>query len=394
MRPRLPVLLAVLLSLPVSAQTVRTIAGIPGVSGTQDGNVREATFFRPTWLDVDRWANAIYVVDRANQTVRKIQNGVVSTTLVHKSVDPNSATHDFRFGGPAGGGIAVEPYLSGCGFGPYSHGMYVSGTAEHRVVFVSGLDFAWQMYAYRDDVVAFIGNGEPGATDGNYPEARMNAPGDVALSWRYRGYPPHSFVYIADTGNHTIRYIQMSLSFESCPQPRTLRTLAGKAGQPGSADGDAATARFRSPRGIAAGPDGSVYVADTDNHTIRRIAPDGTVTTIAGAAGAAGFKDGIGSDARLRSPMGIDVNAMGDVFIADTGNHVIRKLSPNGMLTTIAGAPEEAGFADGPANEARFSAPVGIRILGEKLLIADTSNEVIREYDPEPPQTHRRAVRK
>ena len=138
-----------------------------------------------------------------------------------------------------------------------------------------------------------------------------------------------------------------------------------------------------------------MFVADTGNHAIRRIAPDRTVTTIAGEPGVAGNDDGIARSAHLNSPSGIDVNAKGEIFIADTGNHTIRMITTDGRLITLAGVPGIAGFADGVASSARFAGPVGIRIAPDgSLLIADTSNNAIRRLSiVSVPDTRERSVR-
>ena len=111
---------------------------------------------------------------------------------------------------------------------------------------------------------------------------------------------------------------------------------------------------------------------------VRKIDAAGRVTTIAGEPGVPGLDDGIGRAAHLRMPSGIDIDSAGNLYIADTGNHAIRRLSPDGMLTTIAGRPGDGGYADGPALEAKFSGPVGVKVVDRTLLIADTSNNVIR----------------
>jgi DNA-binding beta-propeller fold protein YncE len=257
-------------------------------------------------------------------------------------------------------------------------------------------DFGWgAQYAARDDSSPLIGTGSPGAADGNQCCAQFDNPGDIALSWGYVGSGYTTLtdrLYIADTGNHTIRRIRFRQSFEACPQPYFIETEAGVAGEAGSNDGRPDQARFNAPRGVVVAPDGSIYVADTGNHTIRRIGPDG-VTTVAGLAGAPGWADGPAGVSRLDSPSGIDVGDGGELFIADSGNHVIRKVSPDGMLTTIAGTPGVAGWADGPARSALFAGPVGVRVLGRTVYVADTSNNVIRAIDlGAPPVPRRRAV--
>lgn len=153
-------------------------------------------------------------------------------------------------------------------------------------------------------------------------------------------------IYIADMDNHVIRRIAAS--------DGAVTTLAGTAGVPGSADGVGAAAGFRFPEFIAVTSDGVAFVSDRDNHTIRRIAPDGTVTTLAGLAGAAGGADGIGSAARFSQPNGLAVAADGSVYVAD-GPHTIRRVTQAGEVTTVAGLFNTNGNADGTGSAARFA---------------------------------------
>jgi hypothetical protein len=380
--PAFAVLGTVFLATTLSAQIVSTVAGDASTAGLRDGFGTNAQFNRPTWVDVDRSTGAIYVVDRANQQLRKIVNGAVSTIEVQPAwwVQPFVPTR-FDFGGPYGGGIAVEPASAGCGGNAYAHGIFISSSAMHQLNFITdlGLD---AIFSERDDATPIIGFGEPGAVDGEASLARFNNPGDVALSWNYGGslntYRSDA-LYVADTGNNAIRRIRYTLSLEGCAQPKLVETLA-------------AGVSFNVPRGVAAAPDGSVYVADTGNHTIRRIDANGTVTTVAGKTGIAGHHDGLATDALLNSPSGIDINAAGEVFIADTGNFVVRKLMVDGRLITIAGTPGVSGYADGPARVARFSGPIGLRLIDDALYIADTANNVIRKLDLRPSEPRRRAI--
>jgi sugar lactone lactonase YvrE len=221
----------------------------------------------------------------------------------------------------------------------------------------------------------------PGAVDGHWSVTRFNTPTGLARSWIYGGWSdiPRQALFVADTGNHTIRQIHFRYGAEGCPVSDDISTLAGMAGQAGSQDGAGAAARFNTPRGVAAAPDGSLYVADTGNHTIRRIAVDGTVTTVAGEAGVTGMNDGPARVAHLNTPSGIDVDSVGEVFICDTGNHTIRELTRDGQLITIAGTPGVAGFADGDAAQAKFNGPVGVKVAPDgALIVGDTSNHVIR----------------
>jgi hypothetical protein len=377
-----------------SAQSgvVSTVAGTPGVPGLRDGVGLQAMFNRPTWLDVDRTTGSVYVVDRVNQAVRRINGSTVRTLPMVQAYGGLIPTIDF--GSAYGGGIAVEPLYSSCGSGYYGGGMFLSNSGSNQIYLVVDLVSAIALGS-RDDIPIF-GTGVAGSRDGSPYDAEFSFLGDIALSWNYRGAElSKDRLYIADTGNHTIRRFNFGYSASGCPQTRTADTLAGSAGNPGSADGPAATARFNNPRGVAAAPDGSVYVADTGNHTIRRIAADGSVTTVAGQAGVAGFRDGVAADALLSSPSGIDVNELGEVFIADTGNFIVRKLTTDGRLITIAGTPNVAGYRDGAALKAQFSGAIGLRIVDRTIYLADTANNVIRKLDLDAvpaPEPRRRAV--
>jgi hypothetical protein len=370
---------------------VSTIAGTPGEAGLENGPAAQAKFNRPTWLDVARTAipysylkdGDIFVVDRANHVLRKISQGTVSTYAVGQGF-PTNAPFLFDFGGPFGGGILIEPPDGGCGGAEYDRGMFVASSGFDQVALVSFVG----ILGNRDGHTILGMADTPGSHDGSELTALFDTPTGLARSPVYdRSDLSSRALYIADTGNHTIRRVGFSYSFEGCPQATSVGTLAGMAGVAGSTDGKGSAARFNSPRGIVTAPDGSLYVADSGNHTIRRIATDGTVTTIAGEAGVPG------SDAaHLNTPSGIDINARGEIFICDTGNHVIRMLTTDGQLVTLAGLAGVAGHADGVGSDARFSGPVGIRVLKEgALVVADTSNQVIRLLRPA--DLHRRSVR-
>lgn len=157
-----------------------------------------------------------------------------------------------------------------------------------------------------------------------------------------------------------------------------VTTLAG--GRPGFADGAATSARFESPSGVATGIDGSIYAADTGNNAIRRLAPDGAVTTLAGD-GVAGRRDGDGATARFNGPIGIAIDATGRLVVADTYNDAIRIVSSSGDVGTLAGGIGP-GFVDGAAADASFDTPTGVAVDGAGLVyVADAGNGAIRRID-------------
>ena len=175
-------------------------------------------------------------------------------------------------------------------------------------------------------------------------------------------------IYVADTRKHRIlKYLSSG----------GTTTIAGS-GVAGFADGTGIAAQFDNPNGLAIDAAGNIYVADTDNHRIRKITPAGVVSTIAGS-GVSGFVNGIGTVAQFDSPYGIDVHANGDLYVADTGNHSIRYISTAGVVSTYAGTGI-SGLVNGNATTAQFNEPIDVVIgLSTNLYIADASNHVIRQ---------------
>ncbi len=158
--------------------------------------------------------------------------------------------------------------------------------------------------------------------------------------------------------------------------------FAGQAFSSGSADGTGSAAKFNGLTGITIDSSGNLYVSDTKNNTIRKITPAGVVTTIAGLAGSSGSSNGVGSAARFNSPWDIDIDAEGNLYVADRGNNLIRKLTNNGgiyTVSTIAGLAGSSGSSDGVGSAARFNAPTGLAVdrFGS-IFVSDTNNSTIR----------------
>src|SRR6185437_8902346 len=209
--------------------------------------------------------------------------------------------------------------------------------------------------------------GSSGATNEPGVAARFKNPFGIAIDQADN-------LYIADTGNSTIRKI----AFDG-----TVSTLAGSAGNPGTADGTGEGAQFNHPTGVAVDLSGNVYVADWGNHTIRKITSDGTVSTIAGMAGSSGTNNDVGNLARFNHPAGVAVDSLGNLYVADEWSHAIRKLTPDGGnwdVTTVAGSPGKRGDVDATNSQARFDFPAGIAVDGDgNLYIADSGNNTIRK---------------
>jgi len=163
--------------------------------------------------------------------------------------------------------------------------------------------------------------------------------------------------------------------------PARITLLAGD-GHAGLRDGLGAQARFADPYGLAIDLGGRRYVSDGgDNNRIRRIAPDGQVSTLAG--GAEGFKDGLGGAAAFHTPSGLALDAQGNLYVADTGNHAIRKVTPEGLVSTLAGTGTP-GWHDGPAAQAQFNGPLAVAVdAAGRVLVADSYNDRIRVITPD-----------
>ena len=160
-------------------------------------------------------------------------------------------------------------------------------------------------------------------------------------------------LYVADTDNDAIRKITPA---------GVVTTLAGTAGSSGHSDGKGAAAQFLAPEGVAVDGAGNVYVADTENSVIRKITPDGMVTTLAGKWPYVGPNDGVGADATFDTPEAIAADAAGNVYVADTDDFIIRKITPAGVVTTLAGKGRTPGISDGAGITARFDTPTGIAV--------------------------------
>lgn len=188
------------------------------------------------------------------------------------------------------------------------------------------------------------------------PQARFNSPDGITVA-------PSGDVYVVDAGNATIRRI--------APSGR-ITTIAGSPGVTGSADGNGSAASFNAPAGIAADRAGNLYVADTGNNTIRKITPSGATITFAGTPGVAGSTDGAGTTASFNQPSGVATDAAGNVYVADTRNYAIRRITPSGTVTTIAGTKGARGTADG-GSTASFLGPRAITVDGAgNLYVTDT----------------------
>lgn len=208
--------------------------------------------------------------------------------------------------------------------------------------------------------------GGAGNLDGARAAARFSGPGGVARA-------ADGTIYVADTSNLTIRRIAPD---------GAVSTLAGASGKAGGADGLGAAARFELPTGLAIAPNGDLIVSDSYAGTLRRVTPAGEVSTYAGRHGQLGNVDGSLSAARFRAPEGLAFDAAGDLFVADRDAHTIRRITPDGVVSTWIGTDSTPGATDGPRASALLSSPFGVAVgpLGT-MAIADAGNNVIRWVD-------------
>lgn len=324
---------------------VTTLAGSP-TPGTTDGMGLSARFNYPMGL-TSVPPGVLVVADTDNHTVRVVFQNYVSTLagVGGSSGSADGAMTTARFNRPNG----VVATTAGT--------IWVTDSGNHTIRKIDD----------QGNVTTLAGlAGVSGSTNGTGSAARFSDLRGLARD------PGTGNLLVLDSG--AIRQVTPA---------GVVTTLAGVVGQWGSVDGTGAQARFAEPSGILVGDDGVIVVADGQNGTLRRVTRAGVVTTLAGMAPAAGNVDGTGADARFRRPAGIALDSTGGAWVADAVACTVRWISPLGDATTIAGAEEDCVYVDGPATVARFNQPVGIAVsdLGV-VYVADTGNGVIRRIDP------------
>ncbi len=317
---------------------VTTLAG-DGVSGDNNGASATARFRNPSGVAIDA-SGDIIVADTINHRIRNISPQGVVTTIAGSGLgflDGASATAQFIFPN----GVAIDALGN----------IIVADTSSNRIRRIST----------GGEVSTIAGSSESDFVDGASATARFSAPFGVAID-------ALSNIIVADENNHRIRSISTN---------GIVTTIAGS--ETGFVDGVGSTARFASPTGVAIDASGNIIVADRNNHSIRRITPGGTVSTIAGD-GTLGFIDGASATARFYNPFGVAIDALGNIIVADRSNNRIRKITPDETVSTIAGG--QSDFADGASAAARFSSPVGVAVdASGNIVVADRSNERIRKIN-------------
>jgi sugar lactone lactonase YvrE len=323
---------------------VTTFAGTTGITGSSDGTGSAARFNSPYGVGADHSGN-VYVADTLSSTIRAITPSGVVTTLAGTlnqvgSVDATGTSAKFTYPtaicADSNGNLYVADY--------YNQDIRKVVVSSAAVSTLAGSP-------------AFVGY-----ADGTGTGARFNAPFGIVTD-------SSGNIYLADSGNTTVRKITASA---------VVTTVAGSAGA-GFSDGAGSSAGFFEPTNICTDPSGNMYVADESNHTIRKVTPGGVVTTFAGSPGASGSSDGTGSAAQFYYPFGVASDAAGNIFVADRSNHIIRKITPAGVVTTIAGTVGKAGSVNGAGTAAEFNLPEGITVdANGNIFVAEGQNDDVR----------------
>ena len=338
MKKRLLILVNLYTVFCTNAQTVSTLAG-SGAEGRTNDIGTAASFYHPHGVAVDASGN-VYVADASNHLIRKITSVGGVTTLAGSDFSgiTNGIGTAASFINPHG--VAVDA----------SGNVYVVDFGNHLIRKITSAGV----------VTTLAGSGMSGSANGTGTAASFYYPYGVAVDGSGN-------VYVADTFNHLIRKITSA---------GVVTTLAGS-GISGSTNGIGTTASFDHPYGVAVDVSGNVYVADLSNNLIRMITSVGVVSTLAGSG--LGYTNGTGTAASFNQPVGVAVDASGNVYVADYGNNLIRKITSTGVVTTLAGSGL-SGNTNGTGTTARFNGPDGVAVDAfGNVYVADVSNNLIRK---------------
>jgi streptogramin lyase len=338
------------------ATGVALLAGSPAGAGSYDGSGPQARFWSPQAVATDAAGNA-YVVDRANHTIRRVTPAGVVTTF--------AGAPRLRSGATPGDGIGAAAR--------FSDPSAIAVDRARNVAYVGDANSLIRRIDLVSATVTTIAGvkDEAATVDGVGAAVRVAYPSGLAVA-------ADGTIWFTEQNSHVVRRITV----EGAPGAPTYRveTWAGAPGSRGSTDGPRTAARFFAPTGIAVDAGGRLVVADTQNHTLRAIAPDGSVSTLAGTAGDFGATDGTGPAARLYLPHGPAIDASGNAYFVDAITGLLRRATTAGVVSSVAGtAATGEPAADGVGAAARFEIPVAVAIdAAGRLLVVDRSSHLLR----------------
>lgn len=382
----------------IHTAAVETFAG--SSAGFANGPKGTARFNRPSGIAIDNGGN-LYISDTSNRRIRMIDTNGEVTTYAGSGANGNTdgAAASARFGGPEGiafdnqgnlivvdrnyhrirrvfddnGTLSVETIAgssAGDSVGPALSSqfrnprdiaitndgkIYITDTANHKIKVLN-----------TDNTVDEISGNAIGYADGAAADAYYYEPSGITLK-------DQNNLLIADYRNNAIRELDLATAYSS-PE---VETIAGR-NSAGNTDGAFGLNRLRNPRGIVKDSLGNFYIADMNNHRIRKLATDGTLSVFAG--GSRGYTDSNGTNAQFNAPYDLVIDSSDNIYVADAGNHLIRQIDNAGNVSTYAGSSR--GFNDGNGNTAQFNSPRGLEIdASGNLYVADYSNNRIRMID-------------
>ena len=323
------------------------------------GHDASETLDWPSGIAVDG-TGAVYIADTGNHRVLKAETDGTITTV--------AGTGTAGYSGD--GGLATAAQLR------WPTGMAVAG--DGTVYIADTNNHCVRAVVPDGTITTFAGMGSPGLSGDGGPAtaAQLSLPYGLAVAG-------DGTVYIADTNSHRVRKVAIT--------DGTITTVAGMGsngfgGGYSGDDGPATAAQLHWPYDVAVDDAGAVYIADELNHRVRAVAPDGTITTFAGTGTSGSSGDGgPATEAQLHQPFGVAVASDGTVYITDLLNHNMRAVAPDGTITTIAGRAEVPGFSGdaGPSTAAYLNTPTGVAVASDgTVYIADSSNNRVRKLTP------------
>jgi sugar lactone lactonase YvrE len=343
-------------------------------SRTAQGNGKTATFNYPTGIAATRWPGAeddskiiLYIADNNNHKLRYQALGLPGEpvgTAMGNAIDREPTGYSFD-GGPLDAQLRNPTALA---LGRVDSGSVLFLTEDFRGI----TGYTGKVRKLTDhpqnshrELLSIAGSSSNGVyRDGIGIEAAFSTPAGIVAN------PRTDELFVTDAINNVIRKIQ-----GNAQNGGVVSTFVGLAGSPGNVDGAAAIARFNRPGGIAMDAEENLYVID--GFVVRKVTPVGFVSTYAGS-GKRGYKDGSASTAEFGDLAGIAADEYGNVYVSESSNATIRRITPGGLVTTIAGISGVFGAADGAPNTATFTTPSGLCYYNKQLFVTDVEAQTIR----------------